>query len=102
MFRWLLPPTLLLFAVTSALAQGREVKNLGAHRMFSTQEFEKVIDTRCTICHTRQRVDIAIRERKNMEKIEQQMLHHGAVLSPREKEVLGAFWGDPLKGPKPR
>ncbi len=72
-------------------------EDLGAHRMRGMNEFQRVIETRCTVCHTRERVDIAIKKRQELEKIEQRMLERGAVISERDKEVLGTFWGSPLK-----
>lgn len=74
-----------------------EVRELGAHRMQGMAEFQKVIDSKCSICHTRERVDVAIRKRENLEQIEKQMTQRGAVLTEHEKEVLGTFWGQPLK-----
>jgi hypothetical protein len=76
-----------------------QAEELGAHRLLGLGEFQQVIDTKCTVCHTRERVDVAIRERRNLEKIEQQMLERGAVLSERDRKVLGTFWGSPLKEP---
>jgi hypothetical protein len=76
------------------------VEDLGAHRMRDMGEFQRVVETRCTVCHTRERVDIAIKKRQELEKIEQRMLERGAVLSERDKQVLGTFWGSPLKEPK--
>lgn len=76
------------------------VEDLGAHRMRGMDEFQRVIDTRCTVCHTRERVDIAIKRRQGLEKIERRMLERGAVLSENDKQVLGTFWGDPLKEPE--
>lgn len=73
------------------------VENLGAHRFGSMDEFQEVIDARCTVCHTRERVDIAIRKRQRLEEIQQKMLERGAVLTERDKSVLGTFWGSPLK-----
>jgi hypothetical protein len=73
------------------------VEDLGAHRMRGMDEFQQVIETRCTVCHTRERVDIAIKKREELEKIEQRMLERGAVLSESDKRVLGTFWGSPLK-----
>lgn len=74
-----------------------EVKDLGAHRMRGMEEFQRVIDSKCSICHTRERVDVAIRKRENLQRIEKQMTARGAVLTEHEKEVLGTFWGKPLK-----
>jgi len=78
------------------------VEELGAHRFGSMEEFQQVIDTRCTICHTRERVDIAIKKRQDLEKIERRMLERGAELSEKDKQVLGTFWGNPLKESPPQ
>jgi hypothetical protein len=75
------------------------VEDLGAHRLRGMNEFQQVIDTKCTVCHTRERVDIAIKKRQVLEKIQQRMLERGAVLSESDKRVLGTFWGSPLKEP---
>jgi len=74
-----------------------EVKDLGAHRLRGMDEFQQVIDSKCTVCHTRQRVDVAIRNRENLERIEKRMIERGANLTEKDKSVLGTFWGDPLK-----
>ncbi|HEY7744781.1 MAG TPA: hypothetical protein VIA07_00480 [Desulfuromonadales bacterium] len=75
------------------------IEDLGAHRMRGMDEFQQVIDTKCTVCHTRERVDIAIKKRQDLEKIQKLMLERGAVLSESDKRVLGTFWGSPLKEP---
>jgi hypothetical protein len=77
------------------------VENLGAHRFGGMEEFQRVIETRCTVCHTRERVDLAIKQRESLEAIQQRMLQRGAALSENEKEVLGTFWGSPLKEQEP-
>lgn len=77
------------------------VEDLGAHRFRGMEEFQEVIEKRCTVCHTRERVDIAIRKRRSLEKLEQQMTERGAVLTERDREVLGTFWGSPLKPQRP-
>jgi cytochrome c peroxidase len=76
------------------------VEDLGAHRMRGMDEFQQVIDTKCTVCHTRERVDIAIKKRQDLEKIQKRMQERGAVLSESDKRVLGTFWGSPLKEPE--
>ena len=96
MHRWILLAGLLLVPVLCWGTAG-EVESLGAHRLRGMDEFQQVIDSKCTICHTRERVDIAIRKRENLEPIEKRMIERGAVLTDRDKSVLGTFWGDPLK-----
>lgn len=90
--------TLALFLFLTAPAGAAvEVEELGAHRLRGMEEFQQVIDTKCTVCHTRERVDIAIKKRQNLEKLQKRMLERGAVLSESDKRVLGIFWGSPLK-----
>lgn len=88
--------TLLVLLAGSALAAD-SAQDLGAHRFGSMDEFNRVIDERCTVCHSRERVDVAIRTQQNVEKLQQQMEERGAVLNERDKAVLGTFWGSPLK-----
>jgi len=91
----------ILFVLVLALppAQGaNQMENLGAITPTSRDDFHKVIDNRCGICHSRERVDVAIRQRQSLEKLQQQMIERGAVLDNRDKEVLGTFWGQPFSG----
>lgn len=73
-----------------------QMENLGAIVPSSRDDFHKVIESRCAICHTRERVDVAIHKRQSLEKLQQQMIERGAVLDNRDKEVLGTFWGSPF------
>ena len=58
----------------------------------------KIIDEKCLTCHNRQRIDSAIKERKSMEGITRLMEKKGAVLSDKDRQVLGHFWQqNPLK-----
>lgn len=88
--------SLCLLTAAPAFATGA-VEDLGAHRMRGMDEFNRVVDTRCTVCHSRERVDLAIKKQQDREKIEQRMLERGAVLTEQDKQVLGTFWGSPLK-----
>jgi hypothetical protein len=89
--------TLLLVLLGTVPGAARAAEDLGAHRFGGMEEFQRVIDLRCTVCHTRERVDVAIKKRAALEKLEERMLDKGAVLSERDKNVLGTFWGSPLK-----
>ncbi|MHB1400044.1 MAG: hypothetical protein ACYDAI_17250 [Trichloromonadaceae bacterium] len=60
------------------------------------QAFEQVIDSRCTLCHTRERIDQTRRQGGNLGEIQQRMLDRGAVLTEQEQSTLRAFWGDPF------
>lgn len=60
--------------------------------------FQETIEARCTVCHTRERVDEAMRAQADLDKLLQHMVERGAILSERDRKVLGTFWGSPMKG----
>jgi hypothetical protein len=62
------------------------------------QQGFRVLDEKCLACHNRQRIDAALKERKNMEIITRRMEKKGVTLSERDRQVLGHFWQkNPLK-----
>ena len=63
--------------------------------------FQETVEARCTVCHTRERVDAAMRAQKDLDILLQHMIERGAILSDRDRKVLGTFWGSPLKGESP-
>jgi hypothetical protein len=67
------------------------------HRLPNNDEFQSTIEARCTICHTRARVDEAIGQHADLEELMQRMIERGAILSERDQNVLGTFWGSPMK-----
>jgi hypothetical protein len=84
----------LLLPVTAAAVPGA-VHDV--HRLPGNNEFQSTIEGRCTICHTRERVDKAIGEQADLDALLQRMIERGAILSERDQNVLGTFWGSPLK-----
>lgn len=68
------------------------------HKLPANDEFQETIELRCTVCHTRARVDKAIGEQADLDALLQRMIERGAILSERDQKVLGTFWGSPLKG----
>jgi hypothetical protein len=66
-------------------------------RLEGGSTFQEIIEARCTICHTRERVDAAIRGQADLDALIQRMVERGAILSERDRKVLGTFWGSPLK-----
>src|SRR3974390_1465214 len=52
----------------------------------------KVIDEKCLVCHNRQRIEDAVRQRKDMERITLLMEKKGAVLTDNERQVMNHFW----------
>ncbi|KAF0221333.1 MAG: hypothetical protein FD174_471 [Geobacteraceae bacterium] len=62
------------------------------------QQGLKVIEEKCLFCHNKQRIDKAVKEQRDMEKIMGRMEKKGAVLTEKERQVLGHFRGqNPLK-----
>ena len=70
------------------------------HRLPANDEFQETIESRCTICHTRGRVDEAIQQDADLDELLQRMIERGAILSEKDQKVLGTFWGSPLKDDK--
>lgn len=68
------------------------------HRLPGNDEFQRTIEARCTICHTRSRVDDAVGQEIDLNALLIRMIERGAILSERDQKVLGTFWGSPLKG----
>lgn len=79
----------------SALAASGAVHDV--HRIPGKDEFQATIEARCTICHTRDRVDEAIGQNIEPEALLQRMIERGAILSEGDQKVLGTFWGSPMK-----
>lgn len=61
------------------------------------REYRTIIETRCVLCHSSERIDQAISERLPFESVEEILLKRNVVLTERERSVLGTFWGNPLK-----
>lgn len=85
---------LLLLPVTAIAVPGA-VHDV--HRLPGNDEFQGTIENRCTICHTRGRVDRALGQGEDLDDLLQRMIERGAIVSERDKSVLGTFWGSPLK-----
>ena len=90
----LLLAVLLLLPVTAIAVPGA-VHDV--HRLPGNDEFQSTIENRCTICHTRGRVDRALGQEEDLDVLLQRMIERGAIISERDRNVLGTFWGSPLK-----
>ena len=89
---------LLLLPVTAIAVPGA-VHDV--HRLPANDEFQDTIENRCTICHTRGRVDKALGQEEDLDVLLQRMIERGAIISERDRNVLGTFWGSPLKKEEP-
>jgi len=58
-----------------------------------------IIGKKCTSCHTKERIDVALSAGKDMKAIQRDMEKRGAALNQSERDVLGIYWGkaQPLK-----
>ena len=80
----------MMVSVSPALAQQdvRGVKLRG--------EEIKVVEEKCLSCHNEQRIDKAVKERRDMDEILKKMGKKGVVLTDRERQVMGHFWGQKM------
>ena len=85
----------LMLTPLSAVAVPKAVHDV--HRLPGNDEFQRTIEARCTICHTRARVDEAIGQQVDLDALLQRMIERGAIFSEGDQNVLGTFWGSPLK-----
>jgi hypothetical protein len=96
---------LALWAVLAGAPAGAAVSAVpgDVNRLEGGATFQEIIESRCTICHTRERVDAAIRSQADLDALLRRMSERGAIVSERDHKVLGTFWGSPLKndGPPP-
>ena len=63
-------------------------------------EFQKILDTQCSKCHTRARIEEAMTQGKAFLPIAEKMGKHGARLSERERDVMGVYWMENSPAPK--
>ena len=70
------------------------------HRLVTSEDFQETIEARCTICHTRERVDQALSGDEDLDALLQRMIERGAIVNEKDRNVLGTFWGSPTKGDK--
>jgi hypothetical protein len=70
---------------------------LAAEQSVSQEDFDRVINEQCVKCHTRERIDAALQKGDKLELILEKMLRFGVKLDERDRNVLGTFWGQPLK-----
>jgi hypothetical protein len=63
-------------------------------------EATRVIEEKCLICHNRQLIDEAIKEKEEMEQVLRRMEKKGVVLTGKELRVIGHFWGQTVFRPQ--
>lgn len=81
------------------ICQGLLILLLGAGSLFAAEvnfaEFQQILDDKCSQCHTRLRIEDAIRRGDDMDMIIDKMIRMGAQLNQHERQVMGVFWAQP-------
>jgi len=66
--------------------------NLGNVKGGDFKQARSIITSKCTTCHTKNKIDIALSAGKDMDRIQLEMEKRGAKLNTKEREVLGIYW----------
>ncbi len=82
---------LLVTATASPALAQEDIRGVKLHG-----EGLKVIEEKCLVCHNRQRIDAAVKERQEMEQILRRMEKKGVVLTEKDRRVMGHFWGQKM------
>lgn len=75
------------------------VSNMGNVRGGDALPAKRIIEIKCTTCHSSKLIEDAMLANKDMEKIQMEMEKKGAKLNANERDVLGIYWKqqNPLK-----
>lgn len=87
----IIPLSLVALLPAYPVPAGQDVRGVSPQK-----EAAGVIEEKCLVCHNRQRIDQAMRERREMEEVLGKMSGKGAVLSDKERSVMGHFWGQKM------
>lgn len=93
----------ILLAINNTLAATKSpitATNLGNVKGGDFRQAQSIITSRCTTCHTKDKIDIALSAGKDMNRIQLEMEKRGAKLNTKEREVLGIYWkqANPMRG----
>ena len=84
--------------VLAVLTAGSSFGAEDVRRVYLSEPQIKVIDKKCLTCHNRKRIDEAVHQKKDMDKIIKRMEAKGVILTDTEHRVMGHFGKDnPLK-----
>jgi len=81
-----------IFCISSASQASEQRVNLGNVTGGDSKKALAIIDKKCTRCHSKEKIDIALSSGKDMNVIQKEMEKRGSRLSSKEREVLGIFW----------
>lgn len=92
---------LVILSITSAIFFPSLLQaQLDVRGVKQRNEATRVIEEKCLICHNRQLIDEAIKEREEMEQVLRRMEKKGVVLTGKERRVIGHFWGQTVFRPE--
>jgi AmiR/NasT family two-component response regulator len=65
----------------------------------TSKQAHAIIEKKCTSCHTKDKIDLALKSGKDMKAIQRDMEKRGVKLNSNERDVLGIFWkqSNPVK-----
>jgi len=92
--------SLLVINNTSAATNNSNTAtNLGNVKGGDFKHAQSIITSKCTTCHTQNKIDMALYAGKDMDRIQLEMEKRGAKLNTKERDVLGIYWkqANPLK-----
>ena len=77
----------------SAIVHAAEVNgDLGNVIGGNAKKAHGIIEKKCTSCHSKDKIDVALSSGKDMNAIQKDMEKRGVKLNSNESEVLGIFW----------
>lgn len=81
-----------LFCIVSTTHAAEKKINFGDEKAGDFKNARTIIDKKCTSCHSKEKIDIALTSGKDMSIIQKEMEKRGARLTSNERDVLGIFW----------
>lgn len=83
----------------AAIKNHNSATNLGNVKGGDFRQAQSIITSKCTTCHTKDKIDIALSAGKDMNRIQFEMEKRGAKLNTQERDVLGIYWkqANPLR-----
>lgn len=79
----------LLVTVTYANQQRVELGNVTGGKQSTANS---IINKKCTTCHSREKIDMALSKGIDLKEIQSRMEKKGVKLNSNERDVLGVFW----------
>ena len=89
-----------IFCIAAVSQAAEEKVNLGNVTGGDFKKAHAIIERKCTACHSKEKIDIALTSGKDMKAIQKEMEKKGAHLNSNEREVLGIFWKQSKPIPK--